>query len=408
MTVFGSGAKFVNTYRWFQVGVRCEMVRPVFKSFTSLFTILLVALLCSACRPVDDGQFEGDAVVYVIAPLSGARADAGQSMLGGVKLAVEAVNREGGLLGLRLVVKALDDRSDAAAAIGNAGIVGDALDRKERVAGVIGHMDSSVAAAALPLYEELGVTLVTPGAGLRDLSYRGHQLFFRVNANDGVQAERSARFLVEEMKAQRVAVVHEEGEYGSNLAAVLGGRLQALGARSVLQEKIGREQSDFSDILQAIDEVEAEAVYFAGTAHQASRLIGSLRAAGVDAQLLASDSAFLGTVIDEALGEAEGLYVSALAPSPEEWLDSVWVEAYRLVEQRDPGPFSVNGYAAMQALAAGVRAAYSFEGEAVSRAMRGIEMETLLGLMRFSANGERTDPDVWFYKVEGGEFRQVE
>lgn len=384
------------------------MARPTPKSIILLFTALFAVLVCSACGAEVNSLFEGEAVVFVAAPLSGARADAGQSALGGVRLAAEAINREGGLLGRRLAVRALDDRSDAEAATENVVMMGDALGRGERIAGVIGHVDSGVAGAALPHYEELGVTLVTPGAGLPDLAYRGHAMFFRVNADDRVQAEQGARFLVEELSARRVVVVHAGSAYGRGLAAALIESLESLGATTALQAEIGEGQSDFADLALSIEDAGADAVYFAGTASEASRLVGGLKRTESNLPFLASDGAFLGSTIDGALGGAEGMYVSALAPSPDRWEDSGWVEAYRALERRDPGPFSINGYAAMQALAAGVRAAGSFEGDAVAQAMRGIEIETLMGPMRFSANGERVDAQVWIYQVEDGEFRQVE
>ncbi len=408
MTVFGPDAKSANPKQCIPNYAGTEMARPTPKRIVLLFAALFAVLVCSACAAEEDSQFEGKAVVFVAAPLSGARADAGQSALGGVRLAAEAINREGGLLGRRLAVRALDDRSDAEAVTGMAAMVQDAFGRGERVAGVIGHVDSGVAGAALPYYEELGVSLVTPGAGLPDLAYRGHAMFFRVNADDGKQAEQGAQFLVEEVEARRVAVVHTGSAYGRGLAAALVESLETLGATTALQVEIGEGQSDFTDLALSIEDAGADAVYFAGNASEASKLFGGLKSVGPNLPFLASDEAFLGSAVDGALGGAEGMYVSALAPSPDRWVDSGWVEAYRALEKRDPGPFSINGFAAMQALAAGVRAAGSFEGDAVAQAMRGIEIETLMGRMRFSANGERVDAQVWIYQVEDGEFRQVE
>ena len=278
------------------------MARPTPKGMILLCAALFAVLLCAACVAGDDSQFEGEAVVYVAAPLSGARADAGQSTLGGVRLAAAAINREGGLLGRRLAVRALDDRSDAEAVTGMAAMVQDALGQGESIAGVIGHVDSGVAEAALPHYEELGVTLLTPGAGLPDLAYRGHAMFFRVNADDGEQAEQGARFLVEELAARRVAVVHAGSAYGRVLAAALVERLEALGATTALQAEIGEGQSDFADLALSIEDAGADAVYFAGAASEASRLVGGLKRPESNLPVLASDGAFLGSAIAEAFG----------------------------------------------------------------------------------------------------------
>jgi len=44
----------------------------------------------------------GNAIVYVAMPVSGFQANGGQTVLGGVRLATEEINRSGGLLGYRL------------------------------------------------------------------------------------------------------------------------------------------------------------------------------------------------------------------------------------------------------------------------------------------------------------------
>ena len=374
----------------------------------ALAAVLLIVAFYSACRSGEVGSFAGDAVVYVAAPFSGLRAEAGLSALGGARLAAEEINRGGGLLGHRLVVRALDDQSDIGAALAVVEKIGQAIKRGDRIAGVIGHMDSGPTSSALPHYEKMGLLLITPSAGLRALTHRGHEFFFRVNANEKVQAELSAQFLVEELNARRVAVVHDGTEYGSGLAALLADHLQEFGATTALQVEVEEEQRDFSALALQVRDAESDAVYFAGSASVASKLNASLKAANLVQPVLASDEAFFASAIDGEEGASEGLFVSALAPSPDEAAEEDWLWAFREVVRRDPGPFSINGYVAMQVLASGVRAANSFQGTAIAQAIREIEIETLFGRIRFSANGDWTDARVWIHRVEEGDFRQLD
>lgn len=347
-------------------------------------------------------------MVYVAVPLSGLRAEAGLSALGGARLAVEEINRSGGLLGRRLVVQALDDQSDKGAALAIVGKIEQGIKRGEHIAGVIGHMDSSSTSSALPHYEEKGLVLITPAAGMRALTHRGHEFFFRVNANDNVQAELSAQFLVEALKARRVAVVHDGTEYGRELAASLADHLRLIGATTAIQAEFKAAQLDFPPLALGIRDAESDAVYFAGSASAASLFVSSLKAANLMQPVLASDAAFLASALDGGEGVSEGLFVSALAPSPDAAAGEDWVKAYRAVVRRDPGPFSLNGYVAMQVLVAGVRAANSFQGHEIAQAIREMEIETMLGPIRFSANGDWADARVWFFRVEGGDFRQLD
>ena len=383
-------------------------MRTFGNGFITVFTLFLIVALLSACRGAGTKPTAGDAIVYVAAPFSGPQADAGQTALGGARLAAEEINRSGGLLGHRLVVRALDDEAESNAAVANVDRLRQALRRNERIVGVIGHLNSGPTAAALPLYEGMGLVLITPAAGKRSLTHRGHTMFFRVNASDSDQAAVVARFFVEKMSAQRVAIVHNDTEYGRELAAGLIDTLQELGATAAIQLEFESGQRDVAQLLRPIRDSAADAVFFAGNATEAASLRAGLVEAGVRLPMLASDGAFLTTTIDEAPGAAEGMYVSAFAPSPQIAADGSWIKAYRSLESREPGPYSINGYAAMQALAAGVRAANSFQGAEIAQAMRALEVETLLGPLRFSANGDPVDPQVWIYRVEGDEFRQVE
>ncbi len=379
-------------------------------SFWSLATALIIfAVLLSACGGNRGRATFGDeAIVYVAMPLSGFQANGGQTVLGGVRLAAEEINRSGGLLGYRLGVRPLDDESDSAVAVANVEEVRQALDRGERVVGIIGHLNSGQTSATLPLYEKMGVVLITPTASEQSLTHRGYTKFFRVNANDGVQAAVDALFLVERMNAQRVAVVHNDTDYGRGLAASLVENLQKLGASTAIQLEVAEGQSDYADLLPQIQNSAADALFYAGYEIEAPYLRASLVEAGIDLPMLASDGAFLAATIDEAAGAAEGMYVSAFAPSPQNAADTRWIEAYQAVEYRDPDTYSINGYVAMQVLAEGARKANSFQGDDIAHAMRKNEIETLLGALRFSANGDLIDPQIWIYRVEENEFQQVQ
>ena len=377
-------------------------------SHFGLAVLLLTAAFASACQSAEDIAYAGEAVVYVAVPLSGERAEAGQSALGGARLAAGEINRGGGLLGNQIIVRAMDDRSDSGTALTIVNEIGQALARGERIAGVIGHMDGSTTLSALPHYDEMGVVLITPAAGMRALTYRGYSSFFRVSANDSVQAESCARFLVEEMKAERVAVVHVTSEYGRDMAAFLADGLRELGATTAATIEVEEGQQDFSEVALRIGDVGADAIYFAGSASGALFLNSSLKAEELDLPVLASDGAFLASVIDREAGTSEGLYVSGLAPSPSHAAEDGWIEDYREVVRRDPGPFSINGYLAMEVLAAGVRAADSFEGHAIGKAIRERGAETRFGPLRFSSNGDRADARIWIYRVQEGGFRQID
>ncbi|MDY7039905.1 MAG: ABC transporter substrate-binding protein, partial [Chloroflexota bacterium] len=83
-----------------------------------LMSILL--LLVPACRGgegPDSEPTKGEVYVYVAAPLSGFQANGGQTVVGGVRLMAERLNKSGGLLGYKVVVVELDDEADSDVAV---------------------------------------------------------------------------------------------------------------------------------------------------------------------------------------------------------------------------------------------------------------------------------------------------
>ena len=373
----------------------------------TLSFILLAALLLAlgGCRTQE--QSKGVAVIYVAVPLSGFQANGGQTVLGGVRLAAEQINRAGGLLGYELEVRPLDDESDSDIAVDNVSAVVAAIDAGERVIAVIGHLNSGQTLAAMQYYKDMPLVVITPTASERSLTALGYNNFFRVNANDSVQAAVDAAFLVEDLGAQRVAVVHNDTEYGRGLAAALINELQARGGAAAVQIEVTEGQSLYAEEVRRIQEAGPDAIFYAGYEIEAPYLRAALVEAGVGAPMLASDGAFLAATIDEAGGTAEGMYVSAFAPSPRNVADAQWFEAYQAVEYRNPDTYSVNGYVAMQALAEGARAARDLDAQKIAGALRGNTVQTILDGLRFQDDGDLADPQIWIYQVQNNEFRQV-
>lgn len=372
-----------------------------------LTLMLIIALLLASCSRSSEPT-KGDAIVFVAVPLSGFQANGGQTILGGVRLAAAEINRNGGLLGYRVVVRPLDDESDSDVAVSQADQVQSALDQGERVLGVIGHLNSGQTLAAMEHYKNMPIIVITPTASEQSLTERGYTNFFRVNANDNVQAAIDAEFLVSKLNAKQVAVVHNDTEYGKGLAASLAQELQKRSAAAAVTVQVTEGQSRYANEVTAIKNANADAIFYAGYEIETPYLRAELVEAGVTVPMLASDGAFLAATIDESNGTAEGMYVSAFAPSPQSVADKSWIEAYQAVEYRNPDTYSVNGYVAMQVLADGARQADDLNAGQIADAIRNNAQDTLLKALRFSSNGDLVDPQIWIYQVVNGEFQQVQ
>jgi branched-chain amino acid transport system substrate-binding protein len=377
------------------------------KRFLWALLFLFLIMIAAGCNR-GASPTRGDVIVYVAVPLSGFQANGGQTVLGGVRLAAAEINNAGGLLGYRVIVRPLDDESDSEVAVERAEEIRQAIAGGDRVLAVIGHLNSGQTLAAMEIYKDLPLVVISATASEQSLTERNYDNFFRVNANDAVQARVCADFLVDRLGASSVAVLYNNTEYGRGLATSLIENLNRRGVDVALQIEVEEGQSFYTKEVEQIRAAAPGAIFYAGYEIEAPYLRAALVEAGVTAPMLASDGAFLAATIDEANGAAEGMYVTAFAPSPRNVADSRWIEAYQAVEYRNPDTYSVNGYVAMQVLAEAVRKANSFERAAVVNSLRSERFDSLLGALRFEPDGDLVDPKIWVYQVVNNEFVQVE
>lgn len=373
----------------------------------ALLWLVMASLALSSCGAPSEPN-KGEVIVYVAVPLSGFQANGGQTVLGGARLAAEQINRAGGLLGYKVTVVGLDDESDSDVAVDIASQIEADLSQGQRVLGVIGHLNSGQTLAAMEVYQDLSLVVITPTASEVSLTQKGYRNFFRVNANDTAQARVDAGFLVNTLGARRVAVVFNDDPYGQGLGQLMAQELQALGAEVVVSLQVAVEQSTFANEIPQILNAQPDAVFYGGYEVEAPYLRLELVEAGLTVPFLTTDGAFLAATIDEAGPAAEGMYVSAFGPRPESAVDDAWIKAYQAVEYRNPDTYSINGYSALQVLAEGVEKAGSFDATQVADAIRGLaDIQTPMGALSYSAEGDLKEQTIYIFQVQDGDWVQA-
>jgi branched-chain amino acid transport system substrate-binding protein len=389
----------------------------------SLAVIVLLLAACGGAEPT-----RGDITVYVTVPLSGFQANGGQTVVGGAKLAAAHINQNGGVNGYRVVIEPLDDESDSDVAVAVAEQIAAEVGGGKPVLGVVGHLNSGQTIAAMEIYQNLPLNVVTPTASETSLTASGYRNFFRVNASDDVQARVDAEFLVNTLGARRVAVLHNDDPYGIGLATLMTQELSKLGAEAILnlQVAIGppepdptaREGDPIYYVQEANQVVNAapDAIFYAGYEIECPYLRFDL--AQLDAQeipFLASDGCFLSAAIesDDSLHAAEfaaateGMYVSGFGPEPRTAVDEDWIRDYQQVDYRNPDTYSVNGYLAVRVLGEAARAAKSLDQAAIADALRNLDYDSIIGPIQYRDNGDLVNPSIYVYQVRDGAFVQV-
>src|SRR5690606_11833580 len=108
-----------------------------------------------------------DIVIGLIAPLTGPVAAYGEQVRNGAQVAVEEINKAGGINGEQIVLKVTDDAGEPKQGVSAANqLVG------EGVRFVVGPVTSGVAMPASDVLAENGILMVTPTATAPDLTNR--------------------------------------------------------------------------------------------------------------------------------------------------------------------------------------------------------------------------------------------
>jgi branched-chain amino acid transport system substrate-binding protein len=376
------------------------------KHYTTLVLLLLLALTLAGCGAA--GPTKGNVTVFVAGPLSGSQANTGQTVAGGVRLLAEQLNRSGGLIGYKVQVVALDDEASSDTATAVAEKIKEAVQRGDKVLGVIGHPNSGQTAAGMAIYKDLPIIVITPTASEVALTHAGYRNFFRINASNDVQAKVGAEYLVQKLGAKKVAVLYNDDPYGVDLSKLVSSELTRLGATTALSLQVKVEQNRYTTEVQKIAAAGVDAIYYAGYEVECPYLRADLRDAKLSQlTFMASDGCFLSASIDNSDGAAEGMYVTGFAPSPKSAVDKNWVAAYQAVDYRNPDTYSINGYSAMQVLVDGVQKANSLDAGKVADAIRGLDVKTVLGQVQYQPDGDLRNPQIYIFQVKGGEFVQV-
>ena len=139
----------------------------------------------------------------------------------------------------------------------------------------------------MELYKDMPLLVVTPTASEQSLTNRGYTNFFRVNANDAVQAAVDAQFLHDKLQAKRIAVIHNDTEYGKGLASSLAREFESRGGQVALTLQVKEGQARYPDEVAAVKQAAPDAVFYAGYEIETPYLRAELVEADVKVPMLA-------------------------------------------------------------------------------------------------------------------------
>jgi branched-chain amino acid transport system substrate-binding protein len=366
---------------------------------------IFVALVLSAFMVFTGTALASDTIKLGVAGAhSGDLASYGIPTVKAAELVVKDVNAKGGILGKQIELLVEDDVCKPEVATNTATKL-----VSEGVHVVIGHICSGATKAALGIYKDANIPVMSPSATNPALTQSGdYPNFFRTIASDDAQARLEVDFALDVLKLKKIAVLHDKGDYGKGLAEFAKAFLEEDGrAEVVLYEGITPGAVDYSAVVQKIKRSGAEAVIFGGYHPEASKIVSQMRKKRMETTFISDDGVKDDTFIKVAGKYAEGVYATGPKDTSTNPMTKAAEEAHRKTYGEDPGAFFLNAYAAALAFVNAIEQAGSTDYEAVTNALRTKDVETPLGKIRFDERGDAIGVGFSMYQVKDGVYVEL-
>lgn len=369
---------------------------------TALFSALFLLTLTIGASPA---HAAASIKIGVAGAHSGDLASYGLPTLKATQLVVKEINDKGGINGSPVELLVEDDACKPEIATNTATklVTGG-------VKAVVGHICSGATKAALPIYRDAKVLVISPSATTPGLTQSGdYPNFYRTIAADDTQARTQVQFTLDTLKAQKIAVLHDKGDYGKGLAEYAKTFIEQSGKAEVaLFEGVTPGAVDYSAVVQKIKRSNADAVIFGGYHPEASKIVGQMRQKRLTIPFVSDDGVKDMTFIKVAGKDAEGVYATGPADVSSNPVTKIYRDTFKAAEGTEPGAFFDNAVAAALALTHAIGKAGSAEPEAVAKALRSYEVATPFGNIKFDAKGEPVGIGFSIYQVRNGQFVQVQ
>ena len=218
-------------------------------------------------------------------------------------------------------------------------------------------------------------------------------------------------FAVDVLKAQKIAVIHDKGDYGKGLAEFARQFIieaAPKGVLSVLYEGVTPGAVDYSAVVQKVKRAGADAVIFGGYHPEASKIVTQIRKKKMDIVFISDDGVKDDTFIKVAGKYAEGVYATGPADVSSNSIAREYRKAHEAAYGSEPGAFFDNAVTAALVLTNAIEKAGSTDSKAVAKVLKSQAAQTPFGEIKFDARGDAIGVGFSMYQVKDGVYVQVD
>lgn len=319
----------------------------------------------------------------------------------GVQLAVEEMNRRGGITGRKLQVLWRDDEGlpDKGLAISQD------LSKNPDIIAVIGHVFSGAATPASITYFENGVLFITPGATHPSLTSYGFWTTFRTTLAADTSGQQLAQFAAKQ-NFEKMVIIYNRSDANRKLAESFHERAVKSGIKVLATRSYFETDPDFRSMLAEIAEHEFDAVFLSGGLPVAATVIKQAREMGITTPFLGGDGLDSLQLLHIAGRAAENTIVPTLfSPQQPTKITQDFVDRFEDRYGVAPTTWDARGYDAVYLLETAIQKSGATVPITLSTTLHFLEnWEGVSGFYSFTSRGDLRDRQLSFKIVKGGKF----
>jgi branched-chain amino acid transport system substrate-binding protein len=360
-----------------------------------------LSIMLFVCMGV--GQATAQIKIGATMPLTGYAASYGEDAKRGVELAVDQVNKAGGIRGKK--VEAIFEDDQGAGKTGVAAM--QKLVTMDKVPVIVDGMMSATALPAAPICRENKVVFIGTLTSHPEVTSPGGYIY-RIAASDVVNANVEAKFAYNVLKKKRAAGLTATTDYGVRFKKIVQERFEKLGGSWVGSDEFPQGATDYRTQLAKLKEKNPEVVFVVATHKEAAQMLRQMVELKFRPVVIGT-SMFDDPLLIELAGDsAEGVYftVGAGMVSGLEKKQKDFEAAFKAKFGKDPAISAKHFYDATSLAIEAIKAGGE-TGPEIDKAMSNTkDYMGVTGSIKFNPIGDRIFPTT-LKKIEKGKFAET-
>jgi branched-chain amino acid transport system substrate-binding protein len=336
----------------------------------------------------------------MVIPISGSSAPTGAYMKNGAQMAVDELNKAGGVLGRQLKLDVEDEACDAQQSVAAA--------NKAVSNGVVvsvGGYCSGATLPEIPIFQKSNIPMIIPAANSQDLVKQGAKNVFMINGT-GKQQSTAALTFMKKKGFKSVALVDDNTSYSKDITTETKSQIGADGSvKVVLSTSVTAGESDYSAVVRDILGANPTLVYWTGYYQEGGLIINQLKKAGFTGKIMVADGSVDPSLAQIAGPGSEGVYAT-MTQTPDTLKGAAdWIANYKKKYSSEPGPYSTQSYDAVRLAAEAIKKAGNTKGNDIIKALEGIDgFKMFSGPLKFTPEHTLSSGGFLILAIKDGKF----